>query len=163
MAVSCVNIIFFNSQKSFFFPNVPHIIKLKFKGIKNTVRVPSRMKITKNLVFLHYFSKFVGIFLFVLNMYISSLLKMINGFSWPAKIMASPFKIRTLCPATATYLIYLALSHVYKFLSMLSVFIRKENLGWIKLAKMCTVYDSWFSCSSLQMDYIFIAYLPSRT
>ena len=36
----------------------------------------------------------MGILLFVLNyMYISLLLKMINGFSWPAKIMASPFKI----------------------------------------------------------------------
>ena len=51
------------------------------------------MKITKNPVFLHYFSKFMGILLFVLKyMYISLLLKMINGFSWPAKIMVSPFK-----------------------------------------------------------------------
>ena len=94
MAVSYVNIIFFNSQKSFsFLSNAPYIIKLKFQEIKNTVRVPSRMKITKNSVFLHYFSKFMGIFLFVLKYkYISLLLKMINGFSWPAKIMASPFK-----------------------------------------------------------------------
>ena len=39
----------------------------------------------------------MGISLFVLEyMYISLLLKMINVFSWPAKIMASPFKIRTL-------------------------------------------------------------------
>ena len=52
------------------------------------------MKLTKNLVFLHYFSKFMGILLFVLKyMYISLLLKMINGFFWPAKIMASPFKL----------------------------------------------------------------------
>ena len=52
------------------------------------------MKLAKNPVFLHYFSKFMGILLFVLKyMYISFLfLKMINGFSWPAKIMASPFK-----------------------------------------------------------------------
>ena len=36
----------------------------------------------------------MGILLFVLKyMYISLLLKMINGFSWPAKIMASPFKV----------------------------------------------------------------------
>ena len=50
------------------------------------------MKLTKNLVFLHYFSKFMGISLFVLEyMCISLLLKMINGFSWPGKIMASPF------------------------------------------------------------------------
>ena len=55
--------------------------------------MPSRMKLTKNLVFLHYFTKFMGILLFVLKyMYTSLLLKMINGFSWPAKIMASPFK-----------------------------------------------------------------------
>ena len=51
------------------------------------------MKMTKNPVFLHFFSKFMGILLFVLKyMYISLLLKMINGFSWPAKIMVSPFK-----------------------------------------------------------------------
>ena len=51
------------------------------------------MKLTKNHVFLHYFSKFMGILIFVLKyMYISLLLKMINGFSWPAKIMVSPFK-----------------------------------------------------------------------
>ena len=83
MAVSCVYIIFSNSQKSFsFLSNVPHIIKLKFKEIKNTVRVPSRMKLTKNHIFLHYFSKFMGILLFVLKyMYISLLLKMIYGFS----------------------------------------------------------------------------------
>ena len=39
------------------------------------------------------------ILLFVLKyMYISLLLKMINGFSWPAKIMVSPFKkTRTPC------------------------------------------------------------------
>ena len=50
------------------------------------------MKLTKHPVFLHYFSKFMGILLFVLKyMHISLLLKMINGFSWPAKIMASPF------------------------------------------------------------------------
>ena len=36
----------------------------------------------------------MGILLFVLEyMYISLLLKMINGFSWPGKIMASPFNI----------------------------------------------------------------------
>ena len=34
----------------------------------------------------------MGILLFVLKyMYISLLLKIIDGFSWPAKIMASPF------------------------------------------------------------------------
>ena len=51
------------------------------------------MKLTKNPVFLHYFSKFMMILLFVLKyMFISLLLKVINGFSWPTKIMASPFK-----------------------------------------------------------------------
>ena len=50
------------------------------------------MNLTKTPVFLHCFSKFMGILLFVLkHMYISLLLKMINGFSWPAKIMVSPF------------------------------------------------------------------------
>ena len=96
MAVSNVYIIFFNSQKSFsFLSNAPHIIKLKSYEIKNTVRVPSRMQLTKNPVFLHYYSKFMGILLFVLKyMYFSFLLNMINGFSWPTKIMASPFKHR---------------------------------------------------------------------
>ena len=52
------------------------------------------MNLTKNLVFLHYFSKFKGILLFVLEyMYISLLLKIINGVSWPGKIMASPFNL----------------------------------------------------------------------
>ena len=94
MTISCEYTKFFNFQKSFsFLSNAPHIIKQKFEEIENTVRVPSRMKLTENLVFLHYFSKFMGILFFVLNyMYISLLLKMINGFSWPSKIMASPFK-----------------------------------------------------------------------
>ena len=53
------------------------------------------MKITKNPVFLHYFSKFMGILLFVLKyMYIFLLLKMINRFSWPAKIMVSLFNLK---------------------------------------------------------------------
>ena len=46
------------------------------------------MKLIKNPVFLHYFNKFMGI------LFISLLLKMINGFSWPAKIMANPFNLR---------------------------------------------------------------------
>ena len=59
--------------------------------------MPSRMKLTKIPVLLHYFSKIMGILLFVLKyMYISLLLKMINGFSWPAKIMASPFNAKLL-------------------------------------------------------------------
>ena len=52
------------------------------------------MNLTKNPVFLHFSSKFMRISLFVLEyMYISLLLKMINVFSWPAKIMASPFNL----------------------------------------------------------------------
>ena len=96
MTVLCEYIKFFNSQKSFsFLSNALRIIKQKHLEIENTVRVPSRMKLTKNLVFLHYFSKLTGILFFVLNyMYISLLLKMINGFSWPSKIMASPFNWR---------------------------------------------------------------------
>ena len=83
MTVSCVYIKVFNSPKSFsFLSNALHIIKVKFQGIKNTVRVPSRMKVTKKHVFLHYFSKCMVILLFVLKyMYISLLLKMINRFS----------------------------------------------------------------------------------
>ena len=52
------------------------------------------MKLTKNPVLLHYFSKLMGILLFVLKyMFISLHLKMINEFSWSANIMASPFNI----------------------------------------------------------------------
>ena len=52
------------------------------------------MKLAKNPVFYHKFSKFKEILLIVLkSIYISLLLKMINGFSWPAKIMASPFNL----------------------------------------------------------------------
>ena len=98
MAVSCEYIKFSNSQKSFsFLSNAPHILKLKFWEIKNTVRVPSTMKLTKNLVFLHYFSKFMGILIFVLKyMYISLLLKMINGFpdqkkSWSVPLIMIQF------------------------------------------------------------------------
>ena len=58
------------------------------------------MKLAKKPVFPHYFCKSIGILLFVLKyMYISLPLKIINGFSWPAKIMASPLtdkaKIKT--------------------------------------------------------------------
>ena len=56
------------------------------------------MKLTKNPVFLHYFSKFMGILLFVLKyMFISLLLKMIHRFSWSANIMASPFNLTFCC------------------------------------------------------------------
>ena len=51
------------------------------------------MKFIKNPVFLDYYSKVMGILLFILkSIDISLLLKMKNGFSWPAKIMVSPFK-----------------------------------------------------------------------
>ena len=75
-----------------FLSTAPQVIKLPIYKIKNTVRVSSRMKLAKNSVFLYNFSKFTGILLFVLEyINISLLLKMINGFSWWAKIMASPF------------------------------------------------------------------------
>ena len=55
------------------------------------------MKLIKNPVFLDYYSKVMGILLFILKYIdISLLLKMKNGFSWPAKIMASPFNVNTL-------------------------------------------------------------------
>ena len=53
------------------------------------------MKLTKNSVFLHYFSKFMGILLFVLKyMFISLILKMINGFphqkiSWTVPLITA--------------------------------------------------------------------------
>ena len=51
------------------------------------------MKLTKNPMFLHYYSKFMRILLFVLKYIVYFLpLKMINGIFWQAKIMASPFK-----------------------------------------------------------------------
>ena len=88
----CIYWIFQFSEIIFFsFSCITHN-KTKILGGKNTVRVPSRMKLTKNPVFLHYFSKFMGILLFVLKyMFISLFLKIINGYSWSANIMASPF------------------------------------------------------------------------
>ena len=56
--------------------------------------MPSRIKLIKNPVFLDYYSKVMVILLFVLKYSdISLFLKMKNWFSWPAKIMVSPFKI----------------------------------------------------------------------
>ena len=56
--------------------------------------MPSRMKLAKTSIFLLHFNKFMEILLFVLKfMYISLLPKIINGFSWPAKIMVSPSKL----------------------------------------------------------------------
>ena len=55
--------------------------------------MPQEWGLPKTSAF-HYFSKFMEILLFVLKyMYISLLLKMINGFFWPSKIMVSPFKL----------------------------------------------------------------------
>ena len=69
------------------------------------------MRLTKTSVCLHYFSKFMGILLFVLKyLYISLLLKMMNGFSWPAKIVASPFKKRYV----GWFLRIILLSRVYE-------------------------------------------------
>ena len=71
MAVSCVYIIFFNSQKSFsFLSNVPHIIKLKFKEIKNTVRVPSRIKLPKTIFFFTLFQQIYGDFVISFEIYV---------------------------------------------------------------------------------------------
>ena len=58
--------------------------------------MPSRIKLAKNSVFFHTFSKFTGILLFVSKYtYISLLLKMINGFPDKQKTMVSPFKSHT--------------------------------------------------------------------
>ena len=83
------------------------------------------MKMTKNPVFLHYFSKFMGIFLFVLKcMYISLLLKMINGFSWPAKTMASPFKFGGILWRTMLWTLFLVIidNTIYHNLSRFHLF-----------------------------------------
>ena len=94
MAVSCVYIKFFNSQKSFsFLSNAPLIIKLKFWEIKNTVRMLSRMKLTTNPVFLQYFSKFMGILLFVFKNNVYFLASEDDKWVFlSSKIMVSPFK-----------------------------------------------------------------------
>ena len=49
------------------------------------------MKLTRNPCFSSLFQQIYGDFVICFDMYIPLLLKMINGFSWPAKIMASPF------------------------------------------------------------------------
>ena len=93
-AVSCVYFISSILRNHIsFLSNAPHIIKLKFRKLKTLFECPQEMKLAKNPVFLHNFSKFMGIFLFVLKyIYISLLLKMINGFSWLAEL-ASPYNI----------------------------------------------------------------------
>ena len=54
----------------------------------------------------------MGIFLFVLKyIHISLFLKMINGFSWPAKIMASPFK--TLFCTVQVHLFWISSLHTW--------------------------------------------------
>ena len=53
-------ITFFNFYKSFsFLSNAPHIIKLKFWEIKDTVRVSSRKKLTKNPIIQQIYGDFV--------------------------------------------------------------------------------------------------------
>ena len=86
-----MHIIFFNFQKLFsFLSNAPYITKLKFHEIKDIVKSALKNETYQKNLFFFIISANLGILLFVL--YISLLLKMINGFSWPAKIMASPFK-----------------------------------------------------------------------
>ena len=71
MAVSCVYIKFLNSQKSFsFLSNAPHIIKLKFYEIKNTVRVPARIKLTKKPCFSSLFQQIYGDFVICIEIYV---------------------------------------------------------------------------------------------
>ena len=151
MAVSCEYIKFFNSWKSFsFLSNAPRILKLKFYEIKNTVRVPSRMQLNKNPVFLHYFSKFMGILIFVLKyMYISLLLKMINGFSWPAKIMVSPFK--QLLTKYQIFTILPQISHFYKYRNFSSIFATFQTNCFIPInfiAGTCQEYSFVFIFAS---------------
>ena len=83
MAVSCVNIIIFNSQKSFsLLSNTPHIIKLNFRKLKTLLECPQEWKLPKTLFFFIISAYLWGFFLFLKYMYISSLLKMIRVVLW---------------------------------------------------------------------------------
>ena len=94
------------------------------------------MRLTKTYVFLHYFSKFVGILLFVLKyMYISLLLKMKNVFSRPAKIMASPFNI-SLRLDQFNYFIY----DLFDFLIII-ILLAKISWTTLSLGMVSVTYD----------------------
>ena len=81
--IICIYIYIFSIFRNYFsfLLDAPHIIKPKFQEIKNTVRVPSRMRLIPKPLFSSLFQQIYGILLFVLK-YVSLLLKMINGFSW---------------------------------------------------------------------------------
>ena len=104
------------------------------------------MKLAKNPVFLHYYSKFMAILIFVLKyMYISLLLKMINGFSWPAKIMASPFNVGNThkwCRQTMTDKVIFEYRHIVKqyVWSWISL---KIKICWKWLAMHYIVIHVW--------------------
>ena len=78
----------------------------------------------------------MGILLFVLKyMYIFLLLEMINGFSWPAKIMVSPFK-------------YYQKQHMYIYtykykISMLKYKFEKIELSLCLIIFLFIIHTAW--------------------
>ena len=158
MAVSYEYIKFHNSQKWFsFLSNAPHILELKFRKLKTLLEcLYSRMKLTKNPVFLHYFSKFMEILIFVLKcIYISFLLKMINGFSWPAKIMVSPFNLGVILlnKESITHG-YWGASHVFIFpdnlFPVFTISILDSQQSWIfNIFLILIIFDISIFCNSL--------------
>ena len=61
--IMCMYIFFSILRNDFsFLLDAPHIINLNFRKLKTLLMCPQEMRLTKTSVFLHYFSKFMGIF-----------------------------------------------------------------------------------------------------
>ena len=156
MAVSYLCIYyFFNSQKLFFFSfRCTTHNKTKILGNKNTVRVPSRMRLTKTSVFLHYFSKFWGILLFLLKyIYISMLLKITNEFSWQAKSWPVPLSnlefnktLRNILKViyTSIHTKYVCYNDIYRFYFSFRIGILSKILATKITCPFVQVLISWF-------------------
>ena len=98
MIVSCLYVFFFfffNFQKSYFC-SFNCTTQSRTKICKKSKHCSQEWNLLKTF-FLHNFSNFTWILLFLfIHMYLSLLLKMINGFSWPEKkIIASPCNYET--------------------------------------------------------------------
>ena len=121
-------------------------------------------------------------------MYISLLLKMINGFSWPAKIMASPFKSNAINLSAKSFKIFRSsnwccfhfhISLTDNCLNCQIAFIIKIVFSWRSLGLMCLQFFTlnltlWYwSClvlwsstkASLQSSCFYLIYeeLVSKT
>ena len=112
----------------------------------------------------------MGILLFVLKyMYITLLLKMINGFSWPGKIMASPFNVRFYHP---NYFLNKHVkferkhdTYVYtnsKALHACDIVVMASILSLLYIAFMCVTFTAviWILFSSLQDQWTHNQILP---